>query len=260
MDYTHMFPDEYDAYMEKAASTGGPIAVIPIGCVEQHGPHLLLGCDGYIALALAHMTSEKCGGALCPMVPFSWIGGLRLYAGTIDMRSTTTGDYLEQLLLELFSQGFARIILVNCHGGGRELVFSVSRKVYKQVKKPILALFPGEMEMKAPEMGKLWLGFDMEPTGDNIESAELCGALRYLGQEELCLQVLQNGIDTEAEVKGCIPKEVPGLQSVFQMSEVGHDYLHEFQHVAPSSGIVPEAGIKMLDYIAEKMAQAILAV
>lgn len=53
--------------------------------------HLLLGCDGYIANAIAGMVAEKTEGVLLPMLPFSWIGGLRPFAGTIDMAPVCHG-------------------------------------------------------------------------------------------------------------------------------------------------------------------------
>ena len=116
---TDMFPDE----LEQLLSEGRDAAIIPMGSVEQHGPHLLLGCDSFISQAVAEYAAEASGAVLFPMIPFSWIGGLRVWAGTIDIRSKNEGDLLEDVALNILKMGFKRLLLINCHGGGREIVF-----------------------------------------------------------------------------------------------------------------------------------------
>ena len=63
-----MFPNELDAYITREGQDTPRIAVLPVGSVEQHGVHLLLGCDGYIANAIAGMVAEKTEGVLLPML------------------------------------------------------------------------------------------------------------------------------------------------------------------------------------------------
>ena len=262
-----MFPDEFDRYILEAEQANhmhspgidrnnpGPIAVLPVGSVEQHGPHLLLGCDGFISFALAHMTAKKLGAVLYPMIPFSWIGGLRPFAGTIDLRPFITAEYMEQIGLGIFRQGFSRLVLVNCHGGGREMVFSVAKRLFKKTGKSVITEYPSNLYRSWPEIIDIWKENGMEYDWAAIEAAELSGALKYLGKNKIAEKVLQNTKDAVAEFGEDVQiPEQPGLQSAFRVGEVGHDYNHECMHVQPRQNINPEAGIKALDFMAEKLA------
>jgi len=265
-----MFPDELDRYFSDAVQAQGALpahapgavqqgaglaAVLPIGSVEQHGPHLLLGCDGFIAFALAHMTANKLGAVLYPLIPFSWIGGLRPFAGTIDLRPFVTAEYMEQIGLGIFRQGFSRLVIVNCHGGGREMVYSVARRLFKKVGKPVITEYPSNFYDSWPEIKDIWTSNGMDFDWAAFEAAELIGALEYLGKKDIADKVQRNAKDAIAEFGEDVRiPEHPGLQSVFRLGEAGHDYIHECMHVPPRKKINPGAGIKVLDFMAEKLA------
>jgi len=237
------------------APAAGPAAVLPIGSVEQHGPHLLLGCDGFIASALAQMTAKKLGGALFPTVPFSWIGGLRPYAGTIDLRPFTTAEYLMQICLGILRMGFTRLVIVNCHGGGREMVFSVGRRLNKETGKPVVTMYPTNIYDSWPELYDVWRENGNEFDWGVVEASELVAALEYLNKNELAQKVIQNIADTVAEFgDGARVPEQPGLRSIYRMGEVGHDYNHECMHVMPTNKIEPKSAVKALDFMADKLA------
>ena len=45
------------------------IAIIPVGSLEQHGPHLPVMTDWAIATALGQRVAEKMGAFLVPAIP-----------------------------------------------------------------------------------------------------------------------------------------------------------------------------------------------
>lgn len=61
--YEEMTPREFLARLEKA-----PIAYLPLGTLEWHGPHLPLGTDGIIPTDLFKRLAEKIGGIVLPML------------------------------------------------------------------------------------------------------------------------------------------------------------------------------------------------
>lgn len=242
MYFNDMFPDELD-------EIGGKIkvGVLPVGSVEQHGPHLLLGCDGYNALACAKMVAKNAGGICFPMLPFSWIGGLRPFPGTIDMRPFITGDYMEEVALEIFRQGIERLVIINFHGGGREMVYTAARRIYKKTRKIILAVYPS----------RLW-----DNWGDELpaytEGGMLAGALKYMGREDLYNKVVRKTAEAYREYpSGYERNDQPGLRGAFEIGEVGHDYIHECQHVMPTESTDCATGLKILEIMAEKIAWGI---
>ena len=250
----NMFPDELDGYV---AADVQKIAVIPVGSVEQHGPALLLGTDGFIANALAKLTAEKLGGVLMPMLPFSWIGGLRPFAGTIDMRPFITGEYMVQVGVGVLGSGFDKLVLVNCHGGGREMVYSAARTIFKKTGKPVIAEYPSLFYDTWPELNDIWESHGMS-RGYGCESSSLIASLDYFGEQEATQKVRKTVKDVWEEFGGNvqIPPQ-PGLRSVTKIGEVGHDYNHECMHVGPREKTSPEAGLKALEFMAEKFARSI---
>ena len=252
----NMFPDELDRYIN---GSGQKTAVIPIGSVEQHGPHLLLGTDGFISYALAKLTAEKLGGVLMPMLPFSWIGGLRPFAGTIDMRPFITAEYMEQVSIGVLNQGFDKLVLVNCHGGGREMVYSVARRVFKKTGKPVLTEYPSRFYDAWPEIMDIWAQHGIGRDWACFETSKLLGALEYMGEHEAAQKVCQTTANAVAEFGEDVKMpDISGLRLIQQnLGEVGHDYNHECMHVRPRANYSAEAGINSLEFMAEKFAEVI---
>ena len=42
------------------------VVIIPVGSTEQHGPHLPLGVDTYIAEGISEILAEKTGAIVAP--------------------------------------------------------------------------------------------------------------------------------------------------------------------------------------------------
>ncbi len=248
-----MFPDEVD----RVLSEDSPAAVIPIASVEQHGPHLLLGCDGFITRMLAAETARLAGAVLFPMVPHSWIGGLRIWPGTVDISSRAMGDYLESVCLEACRMGFRRILVVNAHGGGREMVFSVVRRVFRKTGVAIFATFGGGESARTDEITAVWEAHGVHDRAPR-EASQLAGSLDYLERPDLLRKVL-------ATIESCVaesgePEQFwrpESLERAFRVGEVGHDYLDEIRHAAPRSNTTPEGGAKVVAMLARTLAGAL---
>lgn len=46
------------------------IAILPIGAIEQHGPHCPCGSDIYNAMGICEKIAEKTGVMLLPALPY----------------------------------------------------------------------------------------------------------------------------------------------------------------------------------------------
>jgi mycofactocin precursor peptide peptidase len=94
---------------------GRPTLLVPVGSVEQHGPHLPLDTDTRIAAAVAARAAT---GALlvAPPVAYGASGEHEGLAGTVSIGH----EALRLLLVELgrsASRWAARLVFVNGHGG-----------------------------------------------------------------------------------------------------------------------------------------------
>jgi creatinine amidohydrolase len=101
-----------------AAARGGTLA-IPLGATEQHGPHLSLGTDTDIAIAMCERLASMRNVVVAPAVPYGSSGEHAGFAGTLSIGQAA----LELLLIELVRSAtdtFERVLFVNGHGGNAE--------------------------------------------------------------------------------------------------------------------------------------------
>jgi creatinine amidohydrolase len=94
--------------------------VVPLGSLEQHGPHLPLDTDTRIAVAVAGGAADaRDGVALAPALAFGASGEHDAFPGTLSIGT----DALTALLVELgrdTSRNWGALLLVNGHGGNHE--------------------------------------------------------------------------------------------------------------------------------------------
>ena len=98
------------------------VCIVPIGCLEKHGPHLPLGMD----TLMARLISER-GAALEPAVVFppqflTQINEARHQPGTVALDGHFMLELLERVCNEIARNGLTKIILLNCHGGNFPLL------------------------------------------------------------------------------------------------------------------------------------------
>ena len=61
--YEELFPDEFAERIKKM-----PVAFLPLGTLEWHGPHMPLGADGIQSKELFIELAGKMGGVVLPML------------------------------------------------------------------------------------------------------------------------------------------------------------------------------------------------
>lgn len=100
---------------EKFAQT--KMAVIPIGSIEQHGPHLPLGTDAMAGIAFGKRVAEKLNAVF---VPFSVIGVTPYHMpwpGTITLKQSTLMSYFSDVCESLYHHGIREVLVTNGHEG-----------------------------------------------------------------------------------------------------------------------------------------------
>lgn len=101
--------------VEKLIEASQGTAVIPIGAIEQHGLHLPIGTDIFIAEGLARDCCERTNAVLIPSVSFGWSPHHMIKAGTITIRPEVLIELLFDIISSLAKHGFKNIILINGH-------------------------------------------------------------------------------------------------------------------------------------------------
>jgi mycofactocin precursor peptide peptidase len=101
------------------AHAGGAarVLVVPIGALEQHGPHLPLDTDTVTATAVAAALADQRGrAALAPTVPFGASGEHAGFPGTLSIGSRLVRDLFVELVRDS-TPAFTAVLAVNGHGG-----------------------------------------------------------------------------------------------------------------------------------------------
>jgi len=107
------------------------IAVLPLGAVEQHGPHLPLGVDSFIAEAYLSRVF-----ALLPAdLPVTFLPLQRVgvsvehldYPGTLSLSAATAIAAWTQISEGLARAGLRKLVLVTSHGGNVAAMELVAR-------------------------------------------------------------------------------------------------------------------------------------
>lgn len=120
----HRMPtrDLSDMTWEEArdAAKSRPVAILPVGAIEAHGPHLPLGTDVIIAEAWARATADRLAARSCtvirlPPIVYTPAPFGRAFPGTVDMNRTTQAASVAELAGELGRHGVAVLAVANAH-------------------------------------------------------------------------------------------------------------------------------------------------
>ena len=96
------------------------LLAVPVGSLEQHGPHLPLDTDTRIAVELAERLSRtRSDIAVAPAVAYGASGEHADFPGTLLINHAVLADLLVELVRSARS-AFAGVVLVSAHGGNHE--------------------------------------------------------------------------------------------------------------------------------------------
>jgi mycofactocin system creatininase family protein len=103
--------------------------IVPLGSLEQHGPHLPLDTDTRIAVAVARAVAMRCDGvAAAPPVAFGSSGEHAAFPGTLSIGTAALAEVLVELGRDA-SRHWDAVLLVNGHGGNHDAVSEAVRRL-----------------------------------------------------------------------------------------------------------------------------------
>lgn len=109
----------------------GPLVLVPVGSIEQHGPHLPLDTDSAIAVAVADGVAARLGGnvLVAPPVSYGSSGEHQSFAGTCSIGSEALQTFMIELVRSM-STWAGRIVFVNAHGGN---IAALSKATFQMI-------------------------------------------------------------------------------------------------------------------------------
>ncbi len=121
----------------KDLAKAGTVVMIPVGAIEQHGPHLPIDVDARCAEAVAHLSADTVGDVpvlVAPLQCYGVSGHHMEFPGTMALSSQTFVSSITELTMCLVRHGFKNIFWLNGHGGNFAPLSVAARDVRNQVK------------------------------------------------------------------------------------------------------------------------------
>ncbi|CAN7683533.1 creatininase family protein [Paenibacillus sp. LjRoot153] len=123
------------------------LIVLPVGAVEQHGPHMPVFTDTLISEVLLTEAFEQLPDDaniwLLPAIPYGKSTEHLGHAGTITLSATTLMAVVMDIAKSLRRSGFQKLVLVNSHGGNTDLLNMMGREIRIETGLAVFRLDPG---------------------------------------------------------------------------------------------------------------------
>ena len=119
--------DQFDPDLRKRIEKKKQIAIIPVGAIEQHGPHLPISTDSDIVTEIAFRLSEKINGLLLPTISYG-ISSEHFPFFNLSVKKSTLSKILEDVCESLIKNGISRILIINGHYGNLDSLRGFEKK------------------------------------------------------------------------------------------------------------------------------------
>lgn len=148
-----------------AGVASGLIAILPVGAVEQHGPHLPLLTDTVLATGVARRIAESTEALLLPAIAYGDAWTAEGWAGTLSLSPDTLRATVIDLGRGLHRMGVRGLVTINGHFGNREPI-ALAARALSELGLPVLHLDYPHLEALAAEH------MESEPAGPGFYHAD----------------------------------------------------------------------------------------
>lgn len=116
-----------------SALSSESIVVLPLGAIEQHGPHLPMNTDFVVADAAASAAVSAVGDEvdawLLPTLPYTKSNEHAWSAGTVWLSASTMMSVIDDIGRSVAATPARRLLFINGHGGNSALVQMMNREL-----------------------------------------------------------------------------------------------------------------------------------
>lgn len=149
----------------EAAIARGLVAVLPVGAMEQHGPHLPLTTDTVLASGVAARLADAIDALLLPAIAYGDAWTAEGWAGTLSLSPETLRATVTDIGRGLQRMGVKGLVTLNGHFGNREPIALAARTLSESGFRVLHLDYPG-LEAFAAEV------CDSEPAGPGFYHAD----------------------------------------------------------------------------------------
>jgi creatinine amidohydrolase/Fe(II)-dependent formamide hydrolase-like protein len=206
----------------KAILERGDVDVlIPLGALEQHGPHLPLGTDTLIAQAIANEVARRVGGVLvAPCLPIGYSDHHLSFPGTASLHEDVVEGYVRSAALTLLGHGFRHAYITSAHVGNIPAMMRAASALPAAAAGRVVALADWPAQRDAlHEWGERSLGLAREEVGSHsghFETSIMLG----LAPELVDMSAAPRGFVGSVDEAARVMKE-RGMAAVSEVGVVG---------------------------------------
>lgn len=110
----------------------GAAVIVPVGSIEQHGPHLPVSVDTTCVYEVARHAAQAVTEFPVLVAPPLWWGispHHMAFSGTITLSTDTFIAVVTDICRSIASHGFRRILILNGHGGNGAAVSVIAQRL-----------------------------------------------------------------------------------------------------------------------------------
>ncbi|GGE30348.1 creatinine amidohydrolase [Pullulanibacillus camelliae] len=233
MEHIHELMTMTRDEVEEAVKTF-PVAVLPLGATEQHGHHLPMGVDIFLAEALAKQVCQETGALLLPSIPFGYSWVWRDIPGTITLQQHHVEDLIKDVAHSVARYGIKLLVLINGHDSNKTSMKYATRELVDEIDMPVVYLFYPDLDKTLSE---------------NCNSSTWHGMIHACEFEtSLMLAVNERLVDMEKAVK-----EYPKQPDLYGKSSISLGTLSQSGVFGDATQATKEKGEKMFKQFTDKM-------
>ena len=120
--------DLEDPHLRKLIKQKIRTALIPVGSIEQHGPHLPVSTDSDIVSEIAKRISEKAGLLLLPTITYG-VSFEHAPFFNMSIRKSTMQKVMIELCTSLWKNKIKNVIILNAHHTNQSALYKIPQKV-----------------------------------------------------------------------------------------------------------------------------------
>ncbi|MDT2681301.1 MULTISPECIES: creatininase family protein [Enterococcus] len=229
----NMTRDEVKESLEKF-----PVVILPMGATEQHGHHLPLGVDIYLAEYFAKEVSKATGALVAPSLPFGYSWVWRDIPGTISLQQDHVEEIIKDVAHSVSRYGGKMLVLINGHDSNNSSMKYAVRELEDELDIPVIYLF-------YPNLSEVFKNYGESATWNGmIHACEFETSLMLNAQEHL--------VDLSKAVK-----EYPDTPDLYGMSTISLGDLSTSGVFGDPTIATKEKGQKMAAIFSEKMSNLV---
>ncbi len=133
-----------------ALDQGSDVIILPIGSLEQHGPHMPLITDSLMVTWVAdHAAALSSGVLVAPTITYGVSHNHIDFPGTATLRIDTLKNLIKDVGRTLLGHGFKVLVLLNGHGGNNATVAVSAIELREETGRIIANIYTPSLVKKA---------------------------------------------------------------------------------------------------------------